>query len=422
LACLSDPSTYGIMESLPAFCPSTADEIPQFLRDRCQNGKPLRIRGGGSKTAFGPPVSPEQICLDLSVLAGITLYEPDELVLTTRAGTRLSEISAAVAERGQCLAFEPPEFTDLLGENDGNSPTLGGVVACGWSGPRRIKAGAVRDHVLGILAIGGDGQPFRSGGRVVKNVTGFDLPKLLTGSHGTLAVMTDITIKVLPAPEATRTLVVLGQDDHAAISLLTTALGGPYEISGAAYLPAAAAARSSVPAIAQSGGAATLIRLEGFGPSVADRFATLEGRFGAAGTYLSLDADECTAVWREVREIAPLVDPQSIIWRLSLRATDAARVAGEILGASGGEALYDWGGGLLWLALPAHGAEGGHAALVRGALSSGHATLMRAPAAIRDTAAIFQPRAPALMALEDRVKAAFDPRGILAPHFMTQGA
>lgn len=409
------------MESPPTFRPDTADEIPDFLRNRCQSGKKLRILGGGSKAAFGPPADPEETALDLSALAGITLYEPDELVLTARAGTRLSDITSAIAERGQCLAFEPPEFSDLLGSGETHRPTLGGVVACGWSGPRRVKAGAVRDHVLGILAIGGDGQSFRSGGRVVKNVTGFDLPKLLTGSHGTLAAMTDITIKVLPAPEATRTLVLLGLDDEAAVRLLTTALGSPYEIAGAAHLPQTVAARSSVPAVAQSGGSATLIRLEGFGPSVADRHATLETLFSRDHAYLSLDANECTAVWREVREVAPLVDALAIVWRLSLRATDAARVARDVLGVTGGEAFYDWGGGLLWLALPAQGAEDGHAAQVRGALASGHATLMRAPADVRAVTAIFQPRAPALAALEGRLKAAFDPQAILSPHFMTQG-
>lgn len=410
------------MESPPTFRPNSSDEIPDFLRDLCRQEKPLRIRGGGSKAAFGRPVEPDATILDMSAVAGITLYEPDELVLTARAGTRLADIAGAVSERGQCLAFEPPEFADLLGNGTPNAPTLGGIVACGWSGPRRIKAGAVRDHVLGILAVGGDGQNFRSGGRVVKNVTGFDLPKLLTGSHGTLAAMTDITIKVLPAPEATRTLAVLGLDDDAAINLLLTALAAPYEVAGAAHLPARSAARSSVAAVAGSGGAVTLIRLEGFGPSVTDRYATLENRICRDHPHLSLDADACAVIWREVREVAPLVEPQAVVWRLSLRATDAVRVAGEILAQRGGEAIYDWGGGLLWLALPPSEAADGDTALVRAALSSGNATLMRAPSEARATTAIFQPRPAALADLETRVKAAFDPSGILAPHFMTRGS
>ncbi len=363
------PVHTGPWNPRPPSAPAPQTKFPIFYATAARAESRCRILGGGSKEAFGPPADPEEGTLDLSALAGITLYEPDELVLTARAGTPLSDITNAIAERGQCLAFEPPEFSALLGGGEGHRPTLGGVVACGWSGPRRIKAGAVRDHVLGVLAIGGDGQSFRSGGRVVKNVTGFDLPKLLTGSHGTLAAMTDITIKVLPAPEATRTLVLLELDDDAAVRLLTNALGSPYEIAGAAHLPAAVAARSSVPAIAQSGGSATLIRLEGFGPSVADRYTTLESQFGEGIAYLSLDADECTAVWREIRDVAPLIDPGSIVWRLSLRATDAARVARDIARRDRRRGVLRLGRRPgLWLALPA-GAADGHAALVRGALA-----------------------------------------------------
>ncbi|HTJ63473.1 MAG TPA: FAD-binding protein [Alphaproteobacteria bacterium] len=409
------------MESPPIFAPAAAAEIPDFLRARAE-GTALRIRGCGSKAAFGRPAASEDAILDLSALSGITLYEPDELVLSAHAGTPLADIAAAVTERGQCLAFEPPELNALLGGGEGGptlgGPTLGGIVACGWSGPRRIKAGAVRDHVLGIQAIGGDGQSFRSGGRVVKNVTGFDLPKLLTGSHGTLAVMTDITIKVLPAPQRTRTLVLFGLDDAEAVALMTAALGGPFEIAGAAHLPAKAAARSSSADLARSGGSATLLRLEGFGPSVDDRFAALEQRFAKAGDFMGLDSNDCITAWREVREVAGHVDSGAVVWRLSLRATDAARVTADILAKTGGEAFYDWGGGLVWLALPSGGPDG-HAATVREALPSGHATLMRAPADMRVGVPVFQPRPPALAALEDRVKTAFDPRAILAPRFMS---
>ncbi len=405
------------MESPPSFQPRNPDEIAGFLRERSAEGAPVFVQGGGSKAGFGKPPREDETRLDLNAITGITLYEPEELVLTARAGTPIDEIAAAVAERKQCLAFEPPEFGALFG-NDGLS-TLGGAVASGWSGPRRIKAGAVRDHVLGALAIGGDGQLFKSGGRVVKNVTGFDLPKLLTGSHGTLAVMTEITIKVLPAPEATRTLVLLGLDDRAAVRLLCEILGMPYEVTGAAHLPKPAAERSTVPAIANAGSSATLIRLEGFGPSVADRFAGLEAKCGQASEGFALDAEDCALVWREIRDVAPLIPAGAIVWRLSLVATDAAAVASAIVKQAGGEAFYDWGGGLVWLALP-EGAVDGDAGLVRGLLPAGHATLMRAPADIRSRAPAFQPQAPALAALQRRVKAAFDPHFIL-PDF-NQGA
>ena len=393
------------------FQPCDSDEIAAFLRQSSEAAAHVVVRGGGTKAAFGrPPVIGETI-LDMSAISGIVLYEPDELVLTARAGTKLRDITAAVAERGQCLAFEPPEFGALFG-NDAAS-TLGGVVASGWSGPRRIKVGAVRDHVLGALAIGGDGQIFKSGGRVVKNVTGFDLPKLLTGSHGTLAVMTDITIKVLPAPQATRTLVVLGLGDGAAIRLLCDLLGSPLEVTGAAHLTPAVAARSAIGSIAGSGRSASLIRLEGFGPSVIDRFTALQAKCGAAGDHVALDAEECAILWREVRDVAPLIGTHPIIWRLSLPATDAAGTVSALAAATGAEAFYDWGGGLVWLAVPQGDSADGHAALVRGMLPAGHATLLCAPAEIRANAAIFQPSAPALAALQRRVKSAFDPNSIL---------
>jgi glycolate oxidase FAD binding subunit len=409
------------MDFSTPFQPRDSNEIATFLRQSSEASAHVTVRGGGSKAAFGRPIHIGETVLDMSAISGVMLYEPDELVLTARAGTKLSEVSAAVAERGQCLAFEPPEFAALFG-NDAAS-TLGGAVASGWSGPRRIKVGAVRDHVLGALAVGGEGQIFKSGGRVVKNVTGFDLPKLLTGSHGTLAVMTDITIKVLPAPPATRTLVMLGLGDGAAIRLLCNLLGSPLEVTGAAHLPPGIAARSTIKSIAGSGSSATLIRLEGFGPSVSDRFTALQAKCGALGDYVALDAEECAILWRAVRDVAPLIGTHQIVWRLSLPATDAAGTVSALMTATGGaEAFYDWGGGLVWLVMPKGDSADGHAALVRGLLPAGHATLMCAPADIRAKAAIFQPSAPALAALQRRVKSAFDPNSILGAGRMAVGA
>ena len=373
----------------------------------------MRVQGGGSKAGLGRPAEADETILDVSALSGITLYEPDELVLTARAGTSMAEIQAAISEKRQCLGFEPPDFGGLFGGDAGRS-TLGGVVAAGLSGPRRIKAGAVRDHVLGILSVAGDGVIFKSGGRVVKNVTGFDLPKLLTGSHGTLAVLTEITIKVLPAPETSRTLLLQGLDDAAAVGLMCEALGGPYEISAAAHLPGPAAKRSSVVYELQAGGGLTALRLEGFGPSVTDRLAELQSRFGGRAPWRPLDAGECGAFWSELREVRTLIRDGYALWRLSLPATDAAATVAAITRATEAEAFYDWGGGLVWLSLPPD--SDAHAAIVRGLMPSGHATLIRAPDAVRRAATIFPPRLGPLAALSDRVKAAFDPAGILAPY------
>jgi glycolate oxidase FAD binding subunit len=390
--------------------PRDAGEVAEFLRAHAQSATPVVLRGGGGKTAFGRPPEPGDATLDLGGLAGVTLYEPEELVLTARPGTPLADIAAVIAQRRQCLGFEPPEFGALFGVPDRLS-TLGGAVGSGWSGPRRIRAGAVRDHVLGAAAIGGDGRIFRSGGRVVKNVTGFDLPKLLTGSHGTLAAMTEITIKVSPAPETSRTLVVWGLDDQAAIRLLGDALGGPFDIAGAAHLPDAAAGRSAARAVATAGGAATLIRLEGFGPSVQDRLQALMRRIGAADRAV-LDGEPAAALWAEIRDVARLIDPDAMLWRLSVAPADAAETVARIRRSIPADALYDWAGGLVWLAVAA---DEGCARIVRGALSTGHALLMRAPPALRTAIPVFHPRPAAVAALEARVKAAFDPAGILSP-------
>jgi glycolate oxidase FAD binding subunit len=392
------------------FQPSDESEIADFMRGRSSDGAPVFVRGGGSKALFGRAPGGNEAMLDMSALSGILLYEPDELVLTARAGAPLGEVAAAVAARGQRLGFEPPEFGALLGFDAAS--TLGGAVASGWSGPRRMKAGAVRDHVLGMRAVGGDGEVFKSGGRVVKNVTGFDLPKLLTGSHGTLAVMTEITIKTMPAPEQTRTIAVFGQKPAEAIQFLCAVLGGPYEASAAAHLPAESARRSRVAPIAEPGAPVTLLRLEGFGPSIAERSAALE-RISGAYESCSLDQDESDILWREIRDVAPLLDPQRIVWRVSVPPTAAAAAIAKIANAVAAEAFYDWGGGLVWLSLPFD--PYGHESLVRGALPSGHATLMRAPESVRASTPIFQPSARPLAELALRVKSAFDPRGVLAP-------
>jgi glycolate oxidase FAD binding subunit len=391
------------------FRPRNADEISEHLTA----SRAVLIRGGGSKAGFGRAKTGGETILDLGGLDGITVYEPDELVLTAQAGTKLAEIAAVLNERGQHMAFEPPDFSGLFGTNA--KSTLGGMVASGWSGPRRIKSGAVRDHVLGATAIGGEGQVFRSGGRVVKNVTGFDLPKLLTGSHGGLAAVTELTIKVLPAPQDVRTLLLLGLDAQAAMRALSDALGGAYDVSGASHLPAAASVRSAIAKVAASGASITAIRLEGFGPSVIDRFQSLQARF-AAIEQLFLDREDSVILWKEIRDLAPLIAPEAIVWRLSAPPMEGVRTVMEIAQRAPCEAIYDWSGGLIWLMFSQDNdaAGDGHAALVRATLSAGHATLMRASEAVRAVAPIFQPQPPALAALTRRVRAAFDPGGVFA--------
>ncbi len=407
-----------------ALKPTSIAEVVDAVAQAAADETPLEIVGQGSKRGLGRPVQAAQQ-LDLSGLSGITLYEPNELVLTCGAGTPLAAIEAALKENNQQLAFEPAALAPLYG-GAADAGTIGGVLSCNLSGPRRLKAGAARDHFLGFKAVSGRGEAFQAGGRVVKNVTGYDLCKLMAGAHGTLAVLTEVTIKVLPAPEKSRTVVVYGLDDRSAIVALSRALNSPHEVSGAAHLPAAVAARSAVDFVAGSGRAVTAIRVEGPGPSVAHRSAALRGELQEFGPTEELHSMRSALLWRELRDVASLLpNPARLIWRLSVPPAAGAQVVHEIeiscrrgdrpVAPTSIEYYYDWGGGLIWLALPP--SDDASAAIVRAAVGrhGGHATLLRAAAATRLAVPVFEPQPEPLAALARRVKDAFDPRRILNP-------
>ena len=391
--------------------PADESEAIEAVGWASAGGHGLELVSGGSKRGLGRPAE-AAARLDLSGLAGIALYEPEELVLTAGPGTVLSEIAARLAQHGQTLAFEPPDLGPLLGAGEGRT-TLGGCIAANLSGPRRFKAGAARDHFLGVRAVSGRGELFKSGGRVVKNVTGYDLCKLLAGSWGTLAAMTEITVKVLPAAEKLRTVLVYGLDDEEGIAAMTRALGGPYEVSGAAHLPAGIAALSGVGRIREAGSSVTALRIEGPEPSVLARTGTLRALF-ADHAIDELHGHNSAAFWREVGDAHYYtVLEEEIVWRLSVPPADGPKVAGRIAEDLETRAFYDWGGGLVWLALP-QAAEDSGAAAVRSAVGAtgGHATLVRAPEEVRRRVPAFHPQPPGLAALSARVKQAFDPLGI----------
>ena len=321
----------------------------------------------------------------------------------------MAEIDAALAARQQMLAFEPPDFGPLLGRPSGGG-TLGGAIATGFSGPRRIKAGAVRDHLLGFAAISGRGEAFKAGSKVVKNVTGYDLPKIFCGAFGTLGAMTEVTLKALPAPPKARSVLVFGLDVAAATRAMADALNSPFEVSGAALLPAPVAARSAVDLVRQSGGSVTALRIEGTPASVAARCAGLRALLAGRGPDAELHTMRTRRLWNELRDVAALLpDPDTALWRLSIPPAAAPIVSAALVG----ERLYDWGGGLIWLAVPATGDA--DAARVRTAVAGagGHATLLRAPAALRQAVPVFQPQPPHLARLSARVKAGFDPAHVL---------
>lgn len=402
--------------------PKNADELLDAVKWAVAEASPLEVIGAGTKRAFGRPSQADHT-LDISRLAGIGLYEPNELVLGAAAGTPIVEIEAVLEAERQMLAFEPPDLGPLLGAQAG-AHTLGGVVACNLSGPRRIKAGAARDHFLGFTAVSGRGEAFKAGGRVVKNVTGYDICKLIAGSYGTLAVMSALTVKVLPAPEKTRTVLVFGLDDARAGEAMTAGLGSAHEVSGAAHFPASVAARSGVSYVSETGAAVTALRVEGPGPSVEHRCAALRDLLGNFGANEELHGHNSAAFWREVRDVSAFVGGGEgrLLWRISVAPSAGAGVVAAIAQAGGEiEALYDWGGGLVWLALPVR--EDAGAAVVRAAVeaSGGHATLFRAPADIRAAFEVFQPQDKALAGITARLKENFDPNGVLNPGRMYAG-
>lgn len=396
------------------FVPGTEAEVVDAVRWAISGRRALAISGAGTKLGWGRPVA-AQASLTLVQFADIELYEPEELVLSARAGTSLNDIERRLAQHGQQLAFEPPDLGPLFGAPAGRG-TLGGAIGCNLAGPRRIHAGAARDHVLGFSGVNGRGESFKAGGRVVKNVTGFDLSKLVSGSFGTLAVMTHITLKVLPAPEEWRTILLLGADGVVATDAMAEALGSPNEISGAAFLPVQLAAKSRVASISGAGVSVTALRIEGAGPSVAARAQGLRALLGSRGEVGELNDVDSRLLWREIRDVASfLTDARRAIWQLSVPPASGAKVAADIAQRVDSEFYFDWGGGRIWLSAASETPE--TAAIIRAAvaIAGGHATLMRASEAARRIVPAFQPPSGAEKHLVARLKDNFDPYRMLNP-------
>lgn len=359
---------------------------------------PLRIIGGGTRP-IGAPVG--GTVLSTEGLSGITLYEPGALTLVAQAGTPVAEIEAALEAEGQRLAFEPMDHRGLLG-TDG-VPTIGGVVAGNVSGPRRIAVGAARDFCLGVRFVDGAGRVLKNGGRVMKNVTGYDLVKLMAGSWGTLGVLSEVSLKVLPRPEVAACVTLAGLDEAAAVAAMSRALRSPFEVSGAAHAP-----------VGPEGHPVTMLRVEGFAGSVRYRVAQLRDLLADTGAEIAVeeDRDRVAAAWAWVRDVAPMQGGGGDVWRFSVKPSDAPGLVAGLRAAHGDlKVLYDWGGGLVWVAGPA-GAD------LRPAGLQGHATLIRADDATRQRIAPFQPEPPALAALSAGLRQTFDPRNILNPGLM----
>jgi glycolate oxidase FAD binding subunit len=394
-------------------------EFARVLADASAAGTPLEVTGAGTKQKIGRPI---QTAANVSskAMRGITLYESSEMVMAARAGTPLAQIETALAERGQVLAFEPMDLGPLTGGEAGQG-TIGGAFATNLSGARRIAVGAARDHLLGVKGVNGRGEIFKSGGRVMKNVTGYDLCRGLAGSWGTLAVLSEVTFKVLPAPEDTGTLILFGLPDEFAVEVLCTAMGSPFEVSGAVHLQAALVARLEHQALRTQGQAVTALRVENFAKSLAYRKGKLKDLLKVYGPLHELDRQSSLNFWGELRRLSVLQASDAPVWRISTTPSAAPKVVGAISAYMECRAFYDWSGGLVWAeVLPTLDAG---AADVRRVIAThgGHATLIRAEPHVRAAVEVFQPLEAGLDRLSRRLKAAFDPAGILNPGRMYPG-
>ena len=383
--------------------PRTEAEVVAVVAEAFGARTPLAIEGFASKAALGPPAR-AQAALALSGLDVVELYEPDELVIRTGAGTSLAAVEALLAKNGQRLAFAPPDWRRLLGSS-AMAQSIGGIAATNLSGSARLTAGAARDHLIGFTAVNGRGERFKSGGRVVKNVTGYDLCKLMAGAYGTLGVLTTVTFRVTPLPEHEATLAVAGLDAAGAAALFAEALGGPDEVAACAYAPAVAAGRLGF------AGPVALIRLEGLAASIRVRAEGLVARIALSADRI--EGADSTALWTAIGDATPFIGTaDKALWRVSLPPMQGAGLLAAVPEAV---ALLDWAGGLAWLGMPEEGDAGAGRIRAYLAACGGHATLVRASPALQARVSAFEPRPGAVAALEARVRESFDPLGILNP-------
>jgi glycolate oxidase FAD binding subunit len=399
----------NVTSLIERLAPQSEQEACEIVKQARLDRWTLSIEGGGTRSGLGRPVQADAV-LSTRRMSGITLYEPAELVMSARVGTPLAEVEAALDAKGQMLPFEPADYRALYGSQ--GEPTIGAVAACNLSGPRRIQTGAARDALIGVRLVNGEAQAIKSGGRVMKNVTGLDLVKLTCGAHGTLGLLTEVTFKLLPRTQAQATLVLDGLDDARAIAAMGSALSSPFEVSGAAHLPTGH----------DGSGAQTLLRLERDDVSLAYRAQKLVERLAPFGSVRRIDGEASAALWRDIAQVKPLTKANGpAIWKLSLPAHRAQACMQTISDNLGARYFYDWGGGLVWLAVMPGDDAGALRIRAAVAEAQGHATLMRASDDIRTKVDVFAPLGAALMKVTSGIKQSFDPDGIFNPGRMYAG-
>ena len=386
--------------------PADERELAQIVAEAAGTRWTLEVAGSGSKRRMGRPMDVSGVVTTRN-LRGLTLSEPSEQVISARAGTLLSAVEAELAKNNQHLACEPVDLGPMLGEPAGQT-TLGGMVATNLSGARRIQRGAVRDQLLGLRCVNGRGEVFKWGGRVMKNVTGYDLCRTLAGSWGTLGVFSELTLRAIPRPEETRTLLLMGLPDSIAIEALCQALATPFEVSGSMHLQADLARRLRLPVLAQAAAAVTALRIEHFSPAVAYRAARLKDLFVPYGELVELDHASSLAFWEELRQLSFLQGSTDPVWRISTAPKMGPRLVESIRRYRVCHAAYDWSGGLIWLEVPDAGDAGADDIRRVVATLGGHATLVRAEASVRRSVAVFPPSEIAMQRLSNGIKQAFD--------------
>jgi glycolate oxidase FAD binding subunit len=393
--------------------PATEWELKSMMAALAEREIAVEILGSGSKRGVGRPVV-APFALTTSAMRGISLYEPAELVMSARAGTPLSQIEVELASRGQMLPFEPIDLGQVLG-GDVGLQTIGAVFAANLSGSRRIAAGAARDYLLGVRGVNGHAEIFKSGGRVMKNVTGYDVARGLSGSWGTLAVFSEVTFKVLPLPDDVATLVYPDLTDDLAVELMSLALTQPYEVSGTVHLSPMLASRLKHKGLSKGARSLTAIRLENFTRSIAYRKQKLRELLSVYGAPLELELESSLEFWGEVRRLSFFPQNGTHLWRISTTPSVAASLVASVRRHMRVEAFYDWSGGLVWLETPAS-ADAGSADVRRAvATHGGHATLIRADETVRRSVEVFQPLGPAVDRITRGIKNAFDPMRLLNP-------
>lgn len=390
--------------------PATEEELARLVRSFAANRKPVEVLGGGTRPV-GNPVKVDEV-IETGALSGVTLYEPGALTLVAKAGTPLEEVNAALAAENQHLPFEPADYAGLFGTS--GQSTIGGVVASGSTGPRAIQVGGARDALIGVRFVSGEGEIIKNGGRVMKNVTGYDLVKLLAGSHGTLGILTEVSFKLLPRPHTATTVKVHGIDAAGAVAAMTAALTSPYDVSGAAYDPS------------MEGGTA-LIRIEGFENSVSYRAGKLselvaDDHPSSAQIETETDATRIREIWKAIRD-ASFAGGVGTLLKAVLKPSDAPGLLDELRRSHAFDYLMDRGGGLVWMNADLSGEDtlsfindAREAAAKRG----GHVNIVRAPMEVYARVEAFHPQPDPIEAISAALRQQFDPAGILNPGRMAR--